>query len=563
LNGTDWTRAPSQKSFDGGVMFGVRRTSSGYVAWGESHYGVGASTPLPPIWTSSDGLHWDRGTGIAAAGGPGNPIASIVAVGDRLIAVGYLPPPVNSDVTQTPAAWWSTDSGHTWTLAKTPDRSAPSSGAGGLWDVSVSGSDLLAVGHSDPPGGVGSYSAIVWRSTDQGASWTALPDDPSFAGSIMERVIGIDGGFVAFGSLDDPNALSTTNLIWLAESSSPAPVPSAVAPSEEIRYAGFANGAVGWALTDRRLRLTDDGGKTWRTAGPPVDYGSGAPKGVSFFDADQGWVMSEDTFTSSLSLWKTADGGLTWAKTVLPAVPIPAETMGDATTDWIDANHAVIDVAGGMPNGFLDGLLVTADGGATWSAPAMRSGTAGADGITGVLGFLDATTGWLAGGAPGTRLWMTRDGGQTWTLQHLAVPSGYLDDQGSFFGAPSFFNASDGVVARTFANNTSTVLEIYRTSDGGLTWHPLKGLVPLAGSWSFPSLGSWILWDASTTWRSSDQGQSWTLGASSGLSGGTAPVMTDDVHGWSLSPDRRDGLLVTDDGGQTWNAVDPLAVAIP
>lgn len=238
---------------------------------------------------------------------------------------------------------------------------------------------------------------------------------------------------------------------------------------------------------------------------------------------------------------------------------MPAETVGDATTDWIDATHAVIDVSGGMPNGFLDGLLVTADGGATWSAPAMQSATAGAGGITGVPGFLDPSTGWLAGGAPGTRLWMTRDGGQTWTLQQLQVPSGYLDDQGDFWGAPRFFDATDGVVARTFANNTSTVLEIYRTSDGGLTWQPLTGPVPDPSSWSFPSIGSWIVWAGSTVWRSTDQGKSWTSGVASGLSGGAAPVMTDELHGWSLSSDHPDELLVTADGGRTWTAVDPTA----
>ena len=356
-----------------------------------------------------------------------------------------------------------------------------------------------------------------------------------------------------------PSSTSPGSIAPTAQTSPSTSVPTPAPPPETLRSTGFANDSVGWALTTRRLRLTFDGGLTWRTAGPPIDYGT-APKGASFFDATHGWVVSEDSFSSSLDLWRTADSGDTWVKSVLPAVPMAPETVGDATTDWIDADHAVIDVEGGMPNGYLDGLLVTADGGATWSAPAMQSATAGADGITGVSGFLTPSAGWLAGGASGSRLWMTRDGGQSWTLQQLAVPTGYLDDQGDFWGAPHFFTAIDGVVARTFANNTSTVFEIYQTSDGGLTWQPLTGPVGDPSSWSFPSLRSWIVWSGSTAWRSTDQGASWTSGVASGLSEGDAPVMIDALHGWSLTGNS-DELLITADGGRTWTAVDPLAAA--
>jgi photosystem II stability/assembly factor-like uncharacterized protein len=230
------------------------------------------------------------------------------------------------------------------------------------------------------------------------------------------------------------------------------------------------------------------------------------------------------------------------------------ETIGDATTDWIDRMHAVIDVEGGMPNGYRDSLLVTADGGQTWAEPAMQVGEAGVDGITGFPGFLDLSVGWLAGGAPGTRLWATRDGGATWRLQRLAVPAGYIDDQGSFWVAPRFFDRTNGVVARTFANNQDIALVIYRTSDSGVTWTPMPAMTPDANSWSFPSERSWILWRLPSMWRSTDQGATWSRLPTTGLPGDAAPVMTDDLHGWALGS-APSSLYVTGDGGQKWTNV--------
>src|SRR5205807_6468611 len=88
-DGSTWSRVPSQQSFEGAVMFGVLRIPSGYVAWGEIH-GLARPdpSPLPPVWTSSDGIRSDRATGIVGAGGPPDPTTSIVAIGGQLIAAG-------------------------------------------------------------------------------------------------------------------------------------------------------------------------------------------------------------------------------------------------------------------------------------------------------------------------------------------------------------------------------------------------------------------------------------------------------------------------------------------
>ena len=59
--------------------------------------------------------------------------------------------------------------------------------------------------------------AAAWRSTDEGATWTRLPSDPTFNGALMTRILPLDDNrFVVFGAGNDPNALANPNLIWLA-----------------------------------------------------------------------------------------------------------------------------------------------------------------------------------------------------------------------------------------------------------------------------------------------------------------------------------------------------------
>jgi photosystem II stability/assembly factor-like uncharacterized protein len=344
-------------------------------------------------------------------------------------------------------------------------------------------------------------------------------------------------------------------LIGGCGSSIPSPAATDVVPqtatmpaplgTDPIRFAGFASATVGWAVTTRGLWLTADDGASWRSVGPPVDFAANAPKGAAFFDNDRGWVVSEDAFSNILSLWRTADGGANWSRIGLPGVPIPPETMGEAQIEVIDAEHAVVDVAGGMPNGYLDGLLETADGGSTWTAAAMQP-PRGADGITGLPAFIDPRTGWLAGGAPGTRLWVTRDGGQTWQLQHLAVPTGYADDEGEFPGAPRFFGPTDGVVARRFDNNVTAITVIYRTNDAGATWKATGLAVPPASSLSFVTADDWIAWSAAAQrwWQSSDQGQTWSEPRSAvGLPRDGSPTYVDPDHAWGAQRRRSDRAL--------------------
>jgi photosystem II stability/assembly factor-like uncharacterized protein len=326
-------------------------------------------------------------------------------------------------------------------------------------------------------------------------------------------------------------------------------------PSAPIRFAGFATASVGWAMTERALWLTHDGGGSWSPVGPSIDYAGNAPKGAAFLDADHGRVVSEDALSNILSLWRTADGGATWSRLALPAVPMPPETMGQATIDPIDADHEIIDVGGGMANGYLDGLLRTADGGSTWTAAAMRSADPGVEGITGVPVFTDAKTGWLAGGAPGSRLWATRDGGDTWRLQALPLPAGFREDEGMYDGAPRFFGRTDGFVVRRFDNGATAEIVVYRSTDSGATWQSTALAVPPASALSFITADDWVAWSMAGQgwWQSDDQGRTWSEPHPAvGYQGDTPPTFVDPDHAWGLSGADPTAIYLSRDGGATW-----------
>jgi len=86
-----------------------------------------------------------------------------------------------------------------------------------------------------------------------------------------------------------------------------------------------------------------------------------------------------------------------------------------------------------------------------------------------------ATTGWIIGWRVNyvrNLLYITQDGGQTWTEQLLDLPPDAATAN-IMIGAPTFFSATTGAIAV----NLEQRVQIYRTEDGGLTW---------TGVYSFP-----------------------------------------------------------------------------
>lgn len=206
-----------------------------------------------------------------------------------------------------------------------------SSADGTSWNTAASGvaTDLLGVSFADASNGwVVGRGATLLATTDAGSTWTT-------------RNAGV------------PTSATLTGVTFL-----------------DVDH--------GWAWGDGGTVLrTIDGGSTWVTA--TVAVGAGTLRAGSFVDAQTGWVGGDDGL-----VMKTSDGGSTWEEQAL-GVPIPVRGM-----TFLDADTGF--VVGAETTATAGFVATTSDGGATWSLqPTEVAGAPRA------VCFADPEHGWIVG----------------------------------------------------------------------------------------------------------------------------------------------------------------------
>jgi len=164
------------------------------------------STPAPvpstPIEGSASG--WSRIPHDEAVFGGAGPqrMFSVTVGGPGLVAVGESDP--DGSRNDLDAAVWTSVDGITWSLV--PHDAAVFGGAGlqGMFDVTVGGPGLVAVG-------LDASDAAVWTSAD-GLTWSQVPHDEAiFGGAVMSGVTAAGPGLVAVGGAV---WTSVDGLIW-------------------------------------------------------------------------------------------------------------------------------------------------------------------------------------------------------------------------------------------------------------------------------------------------------------------------------------------------------------
>ena len=181
--------------------------------------------------------------------------------------------------------------------------------------------------------------------------------------------------------------------------------------------------------------LSDDGGRTWRAVGTPVDR---TLTGVAFEDAKTGVAVGHGA-----SLVRTEDGGETWARVPMEEME-PESLLGVASLG--DGRFAAYGAFGF----YFD----SADHGKSWLRRTVIAEDFEAH-LSQVLPF--GQTLWLIGEA-GT-LARSEDGGQTWA----AATAPYA---GSFFGG--LVTGEGAIVLYGMRGN------VFRSGDGGATWQRIE-----------------------------------------------------------------------------------------
>jgi photosystem II stability/assembly factor-like uncharacterized protein len=239
-----------------------------------------------------------------------------------------------------------------------------------------------------------------------------------------------------------------------------------------LRGLAAVSDRVAWASgTEGTVLRTVNGGRTWRSVGPP-DTADLQFRDIEAFDADHAVALAIGEGELS-RVYVTDNGGRTWTETFRNTDPA---AFYDCVA-FFDRRHglALSDPVGGKFR-----ILSTKDGGRSWTlAPTAGMPPA----LDGEFAFAASGTclvtapghggdAWIAsGGGSSSRVFHTRDFGAHWTVSSTPVPSGASAGIYSL----AFRDRSHGLaVGGDFAAPTVAPDGAATTRDGGRTWTVAK-----------------------------------------------------------------------------------------
>ncbi|MDG1437957.1 MAG: hypothetical protein P8P98_03205 [Emcibacteraceae bacterium] len=307
-------------------------------------------------------------------------------------------------------------------------------------------------------------------------------------------------------------------------------------------------------------------GLEMRNIGP--SYMSGRISDIAVDQQDPGtWYAG----VASGGVWKTVNGGTTW-NPIFDDESV--YSIGDVTIDPNNSNIVWVGTGennAGRHIAFGDGVYKSENGGKTWKNMGLEASEHIGDIV---IHPEDSDTVWVSAQGPlwskgGERgLFKTTDGGKTWrnTLEideWTGVGSLAIDPSN-----PDILYAAAWQRQRTIATliDTGPGSALYKSTDGGETWEEMTVGLPtenmgkssIAVSPIDPNVVyATIELDERTGgfWRSTDKGASWTK-MSDRVSGGTGPHYYQEIF---ADPHTFDKVYMannlsaySDDGGKTW-----------
>ena len=332
------------------------------------------------------------------------------------------------------------DANNGWGIASNNGGAILRTGDSGTTWVNVTPSGLSGIGYST------GLSVL-----DVNTAWALVPNTDYFTGRLYRTS---DGG-LTWTSFDVPfgggflQFLDATTGRLLAD-----------------RGAGAGSEAV-------EMFQTSDGGATWLSVfnndpTRPDSSGSlplsGIKNGMTFLDADTGWVTGTVPVNGEVYLYITHDGGVDWAmQTIpLPAMYVTYQYMPQAPVFFGDDGFLPLMIY--VSNTPDLAFFTTHDGGATWSGDPTDAGQI----VTpGQYAFADLLHGWSWNG--GANLYFTIDGAQTWSTLPASLDLSESLSQLVFVPGPAGGFTGWALTGVDDAGRT----QLYKTTDNAATWTPL------------------------------------------------------------------------------------------
>ncbi len=332
-------------------------------------------------------------------------------------------------------------------------------------------------------------------------------------------------------------------------------VPETTVPLTAIRMLDQTNG---WALTKNSILKTSDGGQTWHDI-TPSGFQLNAQSTGDFMNDTYVWVATLQG--STVTVLRTSDGGSNWQ-----SATFSTQQQGVDRPHFINTSDGWIATvtAQGMYHEDEE-IYQTTNGGQNWTLVASTANAASGlptGGNKTGISFMNTTTGWATADIPAIYSWLykTTDGGKTWHNQALTAPSG-VTNVGEFVTTPPVFFGTTGIMpVQLFASGHSGV-DLYVTHDGGQSWTPTQFtsitsqnvyVVDLQHAWATATTTS----NSTIVYATSNAGQSWQQVSTLAQPVGSLSFI-DNLHGWAIGQASSSTPLLwsTSDGGHSWQSI--------
>src|SRR5580704_5201950 len=406
-DGLNWTLAATHgisPQLPGDQVLVLTNTAQGFLAAGEAATAGGGTQAV--IWTSRDGLTWQRKTaaqlGLTALGGTAQGIVYAAAHGPDTVISGGVAGGGNVS-----AAWLSTDGGSTWTTVTIPaDHGAGASVSG----LGFDGSGLVAVrpgqGANGGPDGVAYFSP-------NGHDWQYAGTVDAAGGWSPNVVKGSTNGFVVTGETTAGQIVAYTSTgtggTWLPTGS----LGDASAESVESATVGaggvvIAVGATsGGTLGQQPVFLTASKAGAVRPVSLTAIPGGVVPElAVNALATAGGEQIAAGSADGYPAVWSQAPGSTSW--TLVSSLSVASGYPGlSALTSVTHGPAGWLAVGGPGP------IVLTSADGTTWQREAqITSDLAGASGLVTAAnqsGYVIAANMAASGGSATADLWWSRN----------------------------------------------------------------------------------------------------------------------------------------------------------